>query len=64
MLGVGWSNVIKEHLPGVKMTVLAKGGTTKLLRGMVAGKWETAYIGSPHLECARKGILLFEKEKA
>jgi len=64
MLGVGWSNVIKKYLPGVKMTCLAKGGTTKLLRGMVGGEWETAYIGSPHLECARKGILLFEKEKA
>lgn len=64
MLGVGWSNVIKKYLPGVKMTVLAKGGTTKLLRGMMNKKWETAYIGSPHLECARKGILLFEKEKA
>ncbi|MBW2056855.1 MAG: TAXI family TRAP transporter solute-binding subunit [Deltaproteobacteria bacterium] len=64
MLGVGWSNVINKYLPGVKMAVLAKGGTTKLLRGMVAGKWDTAYIGSPHLECARKGILLFEKEKA
>lgn len=64
MLGVGWSNVINKHLPGVRMTVLAKGGTTKLLRGMVNKQWEIGYIGSPHLECAKKGILLFEKEKA
>jgi TRAP transporter TAXI family solute receptor len=64
MLGVGWSNVIKKYLPGVRMTVLAKGGTTKLLRGMVNKQWEIGYIGSPHLECAKKGILLFEKEKA
>jgi len=62
-LGVGWSGVIKKYLPGVDMTVLAKGGTTKLLRGMLKKQWEIGYIGSPHLECAKKGILLFEKEK-
>ncbi|MBW1971221.1 MAG: hypothetical protein JRI44_00060 [Deltaproteobacteria bacterium] len=52
-LGVGWSNVIKKYLPGVRMAVLAKGGTTKLLRGMVNKQWKIAYIGSPHLECVR-----------
>ncbi|MFH1757116.1 MAG: TAXI family TRAP transporter solute-binding subunit [Pseudomonadota bacterium] len=64
MLGVGWSNVIKKYLPGVRMIVLAEGGTTKLLRGMVNKQWEIGYIGTAHLECAKQGILLFEKEKA
>ena len=64
MLGVGWSNVIKKYLPDVSMKVLAEGGTTKLLRGVVNKQWEIGYIGTAHLECARKGILLFEKEKA
>lgn len=63
LLGVGWSNVIKKYLPGVRMVVLAEGGTTKLLRGVVNKQWEIGYIGTAHLECAKKGILLFEKEK-
>ena len=58
MLGVGWSNVIKKYLPDVSMKVLAEGGTTKLLRGVVNKQWEIGYIGTAHLECARKGILL------
>ena len=64
MLGVGWSNVIKKYLPEVRMIVLAEGGTTKLLRGVVNKQWEIGYIGTAHLECAKQGILLFEKEKA
>jgi TRAP transporter TAXI family solute receptor len=64
MLGVGWSNVIKKYLPGVRMVVLEKGGTTKLIRGMANKEWDIAFIGSPHLECAKNGILLFEPEKA
>jgi len=63
LLGVGWSNAIKKYLPGVRMIVLAEGGTTKLLRGVVNKQWEIGYIGTAHLECAKKGILLFEKEK-
>lgn len=63
MLGVGWSNVLRKYAPDVRMACLAKGGTTKLLRGMVNKEWEIGFIGSPHLVCAKKGILLFEKEK-
>jgi len=63
MLGVGWSNVLRKYAPDIRMTCLAKGGTTKLLRGMVNKEWEIAWIGSPHLVCAKEGILLFEKEK-
>ena len=62
-LGVAWSNMVKKYLPGVNLTVLAKGGTSKLLRGVVNDQWEIGYIGSPHMECAKKGILIFEKEK-
>ena len=64
MLGVGWSNVLRKYAPNIRMVCLAKGGTTKLLRGMVNGKWDIAFIGSPHLVCAKKGILLFKREKA
>jgi TRAP transporter TAXI family solute receptor len=62
-LGVAWSNMVKKYLPGVNLTVLAKGGTSKLLRGVANKQWEIGYIGSPHMECAKKGILIFEKEK-
>lgn len=62
-LGVAWSNMVKKYLPGVNLTVLAKGGTSKLLRGVVNKQWEIGYIGSPHMECAKKGILIFKKEK-
>lgn len=63
MLGVGWSNVMMKYSPDVRILCLAKGGTTKLLRGMVNKEWEIAFIGSPHLKCAEQGILLFEEEK-
>ena len=62
-LGVAWSNLVKKYLPEVNFTVLAKGGTSKLLRGVVNKQWEIGYIGSPHMECAKKGILIFSKEK-
>ncbi|MEJ2167721.1 MAG: hypothetical protein P8X90_19515 [Desulfobacterales bacterium] len=55
-LGVAWSNMVKKYLPGVNLTVLAKGGTSKLLRGVANKQWEIGYIGSPHMECAKKGI--------
>lgn len=62
-LGVAWSNITKKYLPEVSLTVLAKGGTSKLLRGVVNNQWEIGYIGSPHMECAKKGILIFSREK-
>jgi TRAP transporter TAXI family solute receptor len=62
-LGVAWSNMVKKYLPGVNLTVLAKGGTSKLLRGVANKQWEIGYIGSPHMECAKKGILIFKEEK-
>jgi uncharacterized protein len=62
-LGVAWSNIAKKYLPDVSITVLAKGGTSKLLRGVVNNQWEIGYIGSPHMECAKKGILIFSQEK-
>jgi len=43
MLGVGWSNVVKKYLPGVRITVLAKGGATKLLRGVMNRQGEIAF---------------------
>jgi TRAP-type uncharacterized transport system substrate-binding protein len=63
MLGVGWSNVIKKYLPEVRMKVLAEGGTTKLLRGVVNKQWEIGYIGTAHLECARKEIADLKNKK-
>lgn len=63
MLGVGWSNVLREYYPDITMKVLAGGGTTKLLRGVINKSWEIGFMGSPHLMCAKEGILLFEKEK-
>lgn len=63
MLGVGWSNVLRKYVPDVRMAVLEKGGTMKLLRGLVNKEWEIGYIGSPHLSCAKEGALLFEPEK-
>lgn len=62
-LGVAWSKLVEKYLPDMNMTVAARGGTSKLLRGVADGDWDFGIIGAPHLLYARDGKFMFARQK-
>lgn len=62
-LGVAWSKLAQKYLPDLDMTVAARGGTSKLLRGVADGDWDFGIIGAPHLLYARDGKFMFARQE-
>lgn len=47
-LAMAWSNVVRQYTDGISLTPVDGGGTTQIVRGIVQGRWDVGFLGSPH----------------